>query len=161
GSGFNDRALGELRARLDALAVDDDPFADAPPEPGRLHFVRPELVAEVEFANWTNDERLRAPAFVRLRDDKPPSEVVRADAMAAPPAAIEAPAAADRGGDTVADVLDQLGREGERMHLGVDGGELAVTNLDKVLWPETAQQRALTKRDLLRYLVEVSPWLLP
>ena len=161
GSGFNDRALRELRARLDALAADDDPFSDAPPEPGRLHFVRPELVAEVEFANWTNDERLRAPVFVRLRDDKPPSEVTRTDAMAAPPPAIEAPAAADRRGDAVADVLEQLGRAGERLHLGVGGGELAVTNLDKVLWPETAEQRALTKRDLLRYLAEVSPWLLP
>ena len=162
GSGFDDRALGELRARLDALASEDDPFADAPPEPGRLHFVRPELVAEVEFANWTNDERLRAPVFVRLRDDKPPSEVLRADAMAAPPpSAAEAPVAADAAGDAVGDVLDQLGREGERMHLGVGGGELAVTNLDKVLWPETAQQRALTKRDLLRYLTAVSPWLLP
>ncbi|MYB43312.1 MAG: ATP-dependent DNA ligase [Chloroflexi bacterium] len=161
GSGFNDRALGELRARLDALAADDDPFSDAPPEPGRLHFVRPELVAEVEFANWTNDERLRAPVFVRLRDDKPPSEVLRANALAAPPPVIEAPAAADRRGDAVADVLEQLGREGERLHLGVGGRELAVTNLDKVLWPETAQQRALTKRDLLRYLAEVSPWLLP
>ncbi len=161
GSGFDDRALGELRARLDALAADHDPFADAPPEPGRLRFVRPELVAEVEFANWTSDERLRAPVFVRLRDDKSPSEVLRADAMAAPPPSVPEAPVADLGGEAVVDVLDQLGREGARMHLGVDGAELAVTNLDKVLWPETPQQRALTKRDLLRYLAEVSPWLLP
>ena len=58
-------------------------------------------------------------------------------------------------------MLDQLGREGERTHLEVAGVELAVTNLDKVLWPETAEQRALTKRDLLHYLATVSPWLLP
>ena len=161
GSGFDDRALGELRTRLDALATEDDPFADAPPEPGRLHFVRPELVAEVEFANWTNDERLRAPVFVRLRDDKPPSEVLRADAVAAaPPSVVEAPEAGLANEDG-SDVIEQLGREGERMHLEVGGGELAVTNLDKELWPETPQQRALTKRDLLRYLTEVSPWLLP
>ena len=161
GSGFNDRALGGLRARLDALASEDDPFADAPPEPGRLHFVRPELVAEVEFANWTNDERLRAPVFVRLRDDKPPSEVLRADAVAAaPPSVVEAPEAGLANEDG-SDVIEQLGREGERMHLEVGGGELAVTNLDKELWPETAEQRALTKRDLLCYLAEVSPWLLP
>ncbi len=160
GSGFSDGALGELRARLDALAAEGDPFADAPPEPGRVRFVRPELVAEVEFDSWTGDERLRAPVFVRLRDDKPPSEVLRADAVASRPPAAETHEATHRGGDSGA-VLDQLAREGERMHLEVGGAELPVTNLDKVLWPETAQQRALTKRDLLRYLAEVSPWLLP
>ena len=156
GSGFSDSALSELRARLDALASEDDPFTDAPPEPGRVRFVRPELVAEVEFANWTNDERLRAPVFVRLRDDKPPSEALRSDAIAAPP-----PPVIERSGDGVAEVLDQLAHEGERMHLEAGGAELAVSNLDKVLWPEAAEQRALTKRDLLRYLAEVSPWLLP
>ena len=166
GSGFSDRALEELRPRLDALAAEADPFADAPPEPGRLTFVRPDLVAEVEFANWTGDGRLRAPVFLRLRDDKPPSEVLREDA-----AAVAAPSVASRAteeheaaagaGAAVDSVLEQLGREGERTHLEVGGVELAVTNLDKVLWPETAEQRALTKRDLLHYLATVSPWLLP
>ena len=162
GSGFSDRTLVELRPRLDALASDLDPFADAPPEPGRLAFVRPELVAEVEFASWTGDGRLRAPVFVRLRDDKPPSEVLRADAVAAsPPPAAATPEAADHAGDAAAAVLDQLGREGQSLGLDVGGVELPVSNLDKVLWPETAEQRALTKRDLLRYLGAVSPWLLP
>ena len=162
GSGFSDRSLEELRPRLDALAAEADPFADAPPEPGRLTFVRPELVAEVEFANWTSDGRLRAPVFLRLRDDKPPSEVLRADAIAsASPPAATTPEAADHAGDAAAAVLDQLEREGQATHLDVIGVELAVSNLDKVLWPETAEQRALTKRDLLRYLATVSPWLLP
>ena len=161
GSGFSDRALAELRPRLDALASDLDPFADAPPEPGRLTFVRPELVAEVEFANWTGDGRLRAPVFVRLRDDKSPSEILREDAVAAPPPATEAHEVADHGGAGVDSILEQLEREGQAAHLDVGGVELAVSNLDKVLWPETAEQRALTKRDLLRYLATVSPWLLP
>ena len=163
GSGFSDRALEELRPRLDALVAEADPFTDAPPEPGRLTFVRPELVAEVEFANWTGDGRLRAPVFVRLRDDKPPSDVLRSDAVAAaPPAVAAAPRSAGHDtGAAVGSVLEQLGREGERAHLEVAGVELAVSNLDKVLWPETAEQRALTKRDLLRYLATVSPWLLP
>ena len=166
GSGFSDRALEELRPRLDALAAEADPFADAPPEPGRLTFVRPELVAEVEFANWTGDGRLRAPVFLRLRDDKPPSEVLREDAAAVAAPSVASPASEEReaaagAGAAVDSVLEQLGREGERTHLEVAGVELAVTNLDKVLWPETAEQRALTKRDLLHYLATVSPWLLP
>ena len=161
GSGFSDRALAELRPRLDALAAEADPFAGAPPEPGRLTFVRPELVAEVEFANWTGDGRLRAPVFVRLRDDKPPSEVSREDAVATPPPATEAHEVAEHAGEAAAAVLGQLGREGQSLGLDVGGVELAVSNLDKVLWPETAEQRALTKRDLLRYLATVSPQLLP
>ena len=161
GSGFSDRALGELRPRLDALASDLDPFADAPPEPGRVAFVRPELVADVEFANWTGDGRLRAPVFLRMRDDKSPSGVLRADAVAAPPPAAEAHEVADPGGTAVDSILEQLEREGQATHLDVGGMELPVSNLDKVLWPETAEQRALTKRDLLRYLATVSRWLLP
>ncbi len=166
GSGFSDRALEELRPRLDALAAEADPFADAPPEPGRLTFVRPELVAEVEFANWTGDGRLRAPVFLRLRDDKPPSEVLREDAAAVAAPSVASPASEEReaaagAGAAVDSLLEQLGREGERTHLEVGGVELAVTNLDKVLWPETAEQPALTKRDLLHYLATVSPWLLP
>jgi bifunctional non-homologous end joining protein LigD len=45
--------------------------------------------------------------------------------------------------------------------LSIDGHELAVTNLDKVLWPGSGRDSPLTKRELLRYLVRVSPWLLP
>ena len=96
GSGFSDRALAELRPRLDALAAEADPFADAPPEPARLTFVRPELVAEVEFANWTGDGRLRAPVFLRLRDDKPPSEVLREDAAAVAAPSVASPASEER-----------------------------------------------------------------
>ena len=170
GGGFGDRALRELRARLDALASDRSPFAAAPPEDGRLRFVRPELVAEVGFARWTHDGRLREPVFLRLRDDKPAASVRREIPAGPPPAPAAsgadrgaAAAPADGGGGLAAEVaaaLDQIGGGARRLRFG-DGAELPVTNLDKVLWPETADQRALTKRDLLRYLAAASPLLLP
>jgi bifunctional non-homologous end joining protein LigD len=61
----------------------------------------------------------------------------------------------------VGEVLSQLGARGARNVLNVEGYELPVTNLDKVLWPGAGKSASLTKRDLLRYMVRVSPWLLP
>ena len=58
-------------------------------------------------------------------------------------------------------VLDQLAQPDERMTLRVNGHELPVTSLDKPLWPGVARRRGATKRDLLRYLTRVSPFLLP
>jgi bifunctional non-homologous end joining protein LigD len=58
-------------------------------------------------------------------------------------------------------VLEQLEAPQSKMVLAVEGHELPVTNLDKVLWPGAGRNRPLTKRDLLRYLTRVSPWLLP
>jgi bifunctional non-homologous end joining protein LigD len=61
----------------------------------------------------------------------------------------------------VGSVLDQLDARAPRMVLTVEGYQLPVTNLEKVLWPGSGRSRPLTKRDLLRYLTRVSPWLLP
>jgi bifunctional non-homologous end joining protein LigD len=58
-------------------------------------------------------------------------------------------------------VLEQLGEKKPRLILDVEGYELAIGNLEKVLWPGAGRQRPLTKRAFLQYLVRVSPWLLP
>jgi bifunctional non-homologous end joining protein LigD len=58
-------------------------------------------------------------------------------------------------------VLDQLADRAPKVVLSVEGYKLSVTNLDKVLWPGAGRSGPLTKRDLLRYLTRVSPWLLP
>ena len=64
-------------------------------------------------------------------------------------------------GTEVGSVLEQLELRQPKLVLTVDGHQLPVTNLDKVLWPGAGRSRPLTKRDLLRYLTRVSPWLLP
>jgi bifunctional non-homologous end joining protein LigD len=91
GTGFTQAALRELRRRLDALETPDPPFrgdevrrAARGPGGAAVHWVRPELVAEVVFSEWTTDGRLRHPRFVGLRDDKPAREVVREAPPAAP-----------------------------------------------------------------------------
>jgi bifunctional non-homologous end joining protein LigD len=79
GTGFTDRALRELQADLAPLAANDPPFAEpVPREHARdARWVRPELVGEVVFTEWTQDGRLRHPSWRGLRPDKAPAEVVR------------------------------------------------------------------------------------
>lgn len=76
GTGFTDRVLRDLRGRLDALTRDRSPFTDDVREPG-ARWVRPELVAQIGFTEWTRTNRLRHPRFEGLRDDKRAADVVR------------------------------------------------------------------------------------
>jgi bifunctional non-homologous end joining protein LigD len=197
GSGFTDRTLKELLAQLQPLIRRTSPFARPLPISSQFSrnaeaavtWVEPELVVEVAFAEWTSDGNLRAPVFLRTRPDRkasgitsaqsesvaiasaPPGAPPSAAAAPAPPALLEAAAAsADAAlAESVASVLTQLETPRQRLTLEVDGHEIPVTNLDKVMWPaieagqdgRVSAQRALTKRDLLVYLASAAHLLLP
>jgi bifunctional non-homologous end joining protein LigD len=78
GTGFSQETLHDLRQRLEKLEVDRSPFDKGePPRMREVHWVRPRLVAEVAFGEWTNDGRLRHPRFEGLRPDKDPRECRR------------------------------------------------------------------------------------
>jgi ATP-dependent DNA ligase len=78
GTGFDTKLLLDLRRRLDALELPAPPFTKGVGLPRvRMHWVRPELVVEVAFMEWTAHGKLRHPRLVRLRDDKPAREVTR------------------------------------------------------------------------------------
>jgi bifunctional non-homologous end joining protein LigD len=77
GTGYTAATLRDLGARLRELETPKSPFVDARPIPRNTHWIRPELVAQIGFAEWTNDGRLRQPRFLGLRDDKRAAEVVR------------------------------------------------------------------------------------
>jgi bifunctional non-homologous end joining protein LigD len=80
GTGFSERAIDELLARIEPLRRDGSPFGDVPKMPkvrrGDVTWVEPKLVCEVSFVEWTHDGHLRAPVFQGLRDDKSAREVV-------------------------------------------------------------------------------------
>jgi bifunctional non-homologous end joining protein LigD len=69
--------LRDLHARLTGIEIDEPPFARGQPPVRGTHWVRPEVVAQVGFGEWTSDGRLRHPRFLGLRDDKPARDVVR------------------------------------------------------------------------------------
>ena len=75
GTGYDAETLRSLRRRLDRLTREKSPFSTAVRE--RAHWVRPQLVAEIGFSEWTRDGRLRHPRFQGLRTDKSPRDVVR------------------------------------------------------------------------------------
>jgi bifunctional non-homologous end joining protein LigD len=77
GTGFDEKLLRDLMAKLKPLERKTSPFADAPKTNTPAHWVKPELVAEVEFAEWTREGILRQPVFLGLRIDKDPKTVVR------------------------------------------------------------------------------------
>jgi DNA ligase D-like protein (predicted ligase) len=77
GTGYTAPTLRDLGTRLRELETPESPFVDARPTPHGTHWIRPDLVAQIGFAEWTNDGRLRQGRFLGLRDDKRPADVVR------------------------------------------------------------------------------------
>jgi bifunctional non-homologous end joining protein LigD len=79
GTGFDDKILSDMRRRLAPLETARNPFAGALTGPERrgAHYVRPQLVAQLAYTEWTEDGRLRHPVFLGLREDKPAREVTQ------------------------------------------------------------------------------------
>jgi bifunctional non-homologous end joining protein LigD len=77
GTGFDTKLLLDLRTRLDAIALAESPFTKAKGLPRRGHWVRPEIVVQVGFIEWTVHGKLRHPRLLAVRSDKDPRSVVR------------------------------------------------------------------------------------
>jgi bifunctional non-homologous end joining protein LigD len=75
GTGFDDKLLAGIAAKLAPLERKTSPFANPPKTDTKAHWVKPELVAEVAFREWTRDHLMRHPVFVGLRYDKQPEDV--------------------------------------------------------------------------------------
>jgi len=157
GSGFDDRSLVEVKKRLEPLQTKDCPFVETPELNAPTTWVEPKVVAEVNFHSWTEEGALRAPVFLRLRDDVDAKKVRRAEATLSPALS------QGRGSAPTDEVVAQLETTKKEITLAVGPHRIRLTNLDRVYWPAdpSLQQPALTKRDLLRYFAQVSPFILP
>ncbi len=160
GTGFNERELDRVSRLLRKLETRDSPFVDPPAGNEKPHWVKPELVAQVKFTEWTADGILRHPVYLGLRDDKKATDVVREDGQRFSEAtnvrlgrragAHERESGASR--QQLTDLVAQLQALEDNRRNGLitlpDGDTLAVTNLHKVFWPKLK----LTKGDLFRLL---------
>jgi bifunctional non-homologous end joining protein LigD len=151
GTGFGQKELAMLRSRLEPLARDDTPFAGRQPQK-QARFVEPELVAEIEFSEWTKERMLRHPSYKGLRDDKDARDVV----LESPDEEAPALATASATGPTLAQLI---GRDVPRgsAEVEVEGRALKLTNLGRTLFPKAR----FTKGMLLDYYAQMAPLLLP
>jgi len=178
GSGLSEAGLDDLMKRTQPLMRRTSPYAVKPPLHRPTTWLEPELVAEVTFADWTPEGHLRAPVFVRLRTDmkaasiKGRPQLGRVDQGAKPRASAEAKVkgskrkatkAARSPDSEIEAIVQQLSGKEQQMELVVAGAKIKLTNLDREYWPAdpASKQPAITKREYLRYLAGISPYMLP
>jgi bifunctional non-homologous end joining protein LigD len=153
GTGFGQDTVRRIMPALKAAASDESPFGgkNAPRKTRDVHWLRPELVAEIEFAGWTSDNNIRQASFKGLRQDKPASEVKAEEPqmtkVAEPvtrPSKKSGPSASQRTANgTSADVMG-----------------VVISKPDKELWPDGGDGSPVTKLDLARYFESVGEWLI-
>ena len=178
GTGFDLKELARVSRLLAAREIVASPFSERIKTNEPAHWARPDLVAQIRFTEWTADGKLRHPVYLGLRDDKGAADVVREKVQgerkvrgvpqAPVPKQLTVP---KERALALAPVLARLRELEDARKDGAvrlpNGDEVNVTNLAKVFWPASAAARsrrgegAITKGDLLRYYVEVSPYLLP
>jgi bifunctional non-homologous end joining protein LigD len=134
GTGFTEKILRDLLTKMQSRVIDKMPFVPDKMIPKGTIWVKPDLVAQVKFAEWTSDRKLRAPVYLGLRADVESAQVGR---------------------ETVIEQL--LPADKKEVSMDIGGHTLKFTNLDKLYFPEDGY----TKRDLLNYYDAVSPLLLP
>jgi bifunctional non-homologous end joining protein LigD len=171
GTGFDEKELSRLFKLLKPIEIETNPFSSRPPSNEKPHWVQPKLVAQVRFTEWTADNILRHPVYLGLRDDKRPEDVMReSTATRGSRGATGSKGARGSKGSTGAggvegadarQLVEQLrfleDARREALVTLPGGRHLRVGNLHKIFWPRLK----LTKGDLMRYYVEVSPFILP
>jgi bifunctional non-homologous end joining protein LigD len=147
GTGYGGDKVSRLMPKLKALASDVNPFGgkEAPKKKAGINWLKPALVAEIEFAGWTGSGMIRQAAFKGLRTDKPATEVEAE--TPAPLGTVEVPKPATE--------RASVGKISEsHIVMGVP-----LSRPDKVLWPDDGEG-TVTKLDLAEYYEEVGPWMM-
>ncbi len=165
GTGFDSATLRSIKKELDARETADSPFAETPSERSRtkVHWVRPELVAECNFAEWTSEGIVRQASFISLRSDKPAKEIVH-----------EEPAKPDGGGKKA--LAKASGKTETARKTKTSDDMVSTTKQDetplkegdavsgvRISHPARVIDKSIgfEKRGLVRYFERIAPWLLP
>jgi bifunctional non-homologous end joining protein LigD len=183
GGGFNRESLAAMAKRLEKLERKSSPFSTPVRTNEKPHWVKPDIVVEVKFNEWTADNRLRQPIFLGVRDDKDPREVTREATSVQRGAARHAGARTRAGAAATAKPKKQVAArhatkitstkpdaleaqlqtaedEGRDAHVTLGRGiELKLSSLDKIWFPGRAG--GYTKGDVLRYYARMAPYILP
>ena len=156
GTGFGEPVIRKLLPKLRAIETRTSPFAAGakPPRQRDMHWVRPELVAEIEFAGWTGDGNVRQGSFKGLREDKPADEVVAEKAVAPEKAELAAPRSKAK-----LEARTPARRNHEPARRQADGPAtvmgVTISHPDKVLWPH----EGITKLELAQYYETMGEWI--
>ncbi|UPK05959.1 DNA ligase D [Bradyrhizobium sp. 170] len=143
GTGFGQDVVRRITPALKAAASDKSPFGgkDAPKKARDVHWLRPELVAEVEFAGWTDGGNIRQAAFKGLRQDKPAKEI-RAERPA------------------MTQIAKPVARSAKSSAKSAEVMGVAISKPDKALWPDGGGGEGVTKLDLAQYFESVGEWMI-
>ena len=152
GTGFGQDTVRQIMPALKAKASDISPFGgkDAPRKSRDVHWLKPDLVAEIEFAGFTDGGNIRQAAFKGLRQDKPASEVKAEKPVMAK---ITQPA-----GKTIAKSGKARSAAAASKSSEVMG--VVISKPDKALWPDAGDGKGVTKLDLARYFEAVGGWMI-
>jgi len=147
GTGFGRDKVGRVLPRLEKVETDKSPFSGpgAPRKEANVHWARPELVAEIEFAGFTTSGMVRQGAFKGLRDDKPAREVEAETPQPVEKAELAEPKPARK----------PATQGGPPVVMGV-----TLSSPDKAIWPDDGDGQPITKLELARYLETVGPWMM-
>ncbi len=160
GTGFNQKMQEAIRNELDKLATKECPFKTVPETNEKAYWVKPKLVARVQYGGWTDEQRLRHPAFIGLRTDANPedSQFETEAGSTASPGIVAAPAIAGNVLSKKSQIEAELFKgKAENVAIEIEGKRLRLTNLNKVYFPEPGY----TKRDVLAYYYRIADFLLP
>ena len=151
GTGYGRDVVAELMPRLQALETDVSPFSGkgAPKKAAGTHWVRPEFVAEIQYAGFTGDGSIRQASFKGLRADKPAEDVVAEAPAPAETTKLSPPSPVTVRTNTVMP-------RGSSVVMG-----LSISHADKPLWPDANDGKPVTKLELAQYYEMVGDWMLP
>ncbi|MEA2850214.1 MAG: bifunctional non-ous end joining protein LigD, partial [Rhodospirillaceae bacterium] len=154
GTGFGEEEIRTLLPKLRALESKTSPFAAgaSPPRERSIHWTRPELVAEIEFAGWTDGGNVRQAAFKGLRSDKPADEVVAERPVQAEKAKMAKPVPKTAVSKTRSKAASGKA-SGPAVVMGV-----SISHPDKPLWPD--EKPPVTKLELAQYYEAIGDWMI-